>query len=246
MSLTAACALFLLARFAVLPLLTIRHIVVQSDVPLSEDQVLALSGIQGTAHWHSLAADGSRSGWRPIPLVRRARVEKVFPDTLRLTVWGRQPAALVLADADGRTLPVLVDEEGSCSRWAPRARSSTCPWSRGCPWGHGAGRAAPARLRALFADLRARCARTRPRSPRLISEVQGRVRRLGRHRPAGFDLLVYLTSSPVPVRAPGTIDESLLKYALMVLDLLSDQGVLKNIQELDFRSGEVVYRMKEG
>jgi hypothetical protein len=29
----------------------------------------------------------------------------------------------------------------------------------------------------------------------------------------------------------------------MVLDLLSKQGVLKDIQELDFRSGDVVYRM---
>ena len=32
----------------------------------------------------------------------------------------------------------------------------------------------------------------------------------------------------------------------MVLDLLSNQGVLKNIQELDFRGGQVVYRMKGG
>jgi len=32
----------------------------------------------------------------------------------------------------------------------------------------------------------------------------------------------------------------------MVLDLLSKQGILHDIQELDFRSGQVVYRMKEG
>jgi predicted DNA-binding antitoxin AbrB/MazE fold protein len=31
-----------------------------------------------------------------------------------------------------------------------------------------------------------------------------------------------------------------------VIDLLSNQGVLKDIQELDFRGEEVVYRMKEG
>jgi len=63
--------------------------------------------------------------------------------------------------------------------------------------------------------------------------------------PADFDLQLYLTTSPVPVLMHGDIDESLVKYTLMVTDLLSKQGVLKDIQALDFRSGNVVYRMKE-
>jgi len=37
-----------------------------------------------------------------------------------------------------------------------------------------------------------------------------------------------------------------MTYTLMVLDLLSKQGILHDIQELDFRGGQVVYRMKEG
>ena len=60
--------------------------------------------------------------------------------------------------------------------------------------------------------------------------------------PQDLDLLVYLTSSPVPIRARGSVDEGLVKYALMTMDLLSRQGVLKDIQELDFRSGDVVYK----
>ena len=65
-------------------------------------------------------------------------------------------------------------------------------------------------------------------------------------RAQDLDLLVYLTSSPVPVRARGSVDEGLVKYALMVVDLLSRQGVLKDIQELDFRSGDVVYTAERG
>jgi hypothetical protein len=64
----------------------------------------------------------------------------------------------------------------------------------------------------------------------------------GDSSPQDFDLLLYLTSSPVPIRSAGSVDESLLKNALMVVDLLSRQGVLKDIQELDFRSGDVVYK----
>jgi hypothetical protein len=61
--------------------------------------------------------------------------------------------------------------------------------------------------------------------------------------PQDLDLIVYLTSSPVPIRARGSLDESLVKYALMATDLLSRQGVLKDIQELDFRGGDLVYKL---
>ena len=54
---------------------------------------------------------------------------------------------------------------------------------------------------------------------------------------------MYLTTSPVPIRAQGSIDQGLVKYALMAVDLLSRQGVLKDIQELDFRGGDVVYKL---
>jgi hypothetical protein len=64
--------------------------------------------------------------------------------------------------------------------------------------------------------------------------------------PGSFDMLLYLTCSPVPIRARGAIDETLLRSTLMVLDLLSRQGVVKNIQELDFRSGDVVYKVRSG
>ena len=243
-SLTAACALFLLARYAVLPLLTIRHIVLQSDVSLSEDELLSISGLHGTAYWHSLASDVIQKRLEAYPLVRRARVEKIFPDTIRMTVWGRQAVALVLADAGGRTLPVLVDDEGVVFKVCSTAADLDLPVVSGLSVGDAAlGQQLPAAYVSLFANLK-QLRDTSPSLLRLISEVK--VVPLAAGSATGYDLLIYLTSSPVPVRASGTIDESLLKYSLMVLELLSNQGVLKNIQELDFRSGEVVYRMKEG
>ncbi len=243
--LTAACALFLLARYAALPLLTIRHVVFQSDVALSEDELLSISGLQGTTYWHTLATDAIRKRLEAYPLVRRARVEKVFPDTVRMTVWGRQPVALVIADAGGRSLPVLVDDEGVVFKVCSSSAELDLPVVSGLSVGDATlGSQLPGAYAPLFQNLKD----LREKSPsllRLISEV--RVVPLSNGSPSTrYDFLIYLTSSPVPVRASGTIDESLLKYSLMVLDLLSNQGVLKNIQELDFRSGEVVYRMKEG
>ena len=246
--LVAACALVLAGRFLAMPLMTIRHVIVNSDVRLSEDQVLALSGIQGSEHWYSVDVTAIRARLEAAPLVRAATVERVFPDTVRLTLRGRQPAALVLAEANGRSLPVLVDGDGIIFRVGASSAEIDLPVISGLTVGQTAlGEQLPRAYVSLFADLRA----LREKSPSLfglLSEVRIVPRGGGDDgESAGdFDLLLYLTSSPVPVRARGTIDESLLKYTLMVVDLLSKQGVIKDIQELDFRSGDVVYRKRGG
>ena len=248
-SLVAVCALLLLARFVALPLMTVRHVLVQSDVPLSEEQVLELSGIQGSEHWYSIATGAMEKRLESNPLIHTARVERVFPDTVRMTVRGRQPAALVLAESGGRSLPVLVDGDGVVFKVGVTGAEIDLPVISGLSVGDTAlGAQLPRAYASLFADLRA----LREKSPTLCSLVS-EVRIVSPAQPADagpapgdFELLLYLTTSPVPVRTRGTIDESLLKYTLMVVDLLSKQGVLKDIQELDFRSGDVVYRKKGG
>ncbi len=139
---------------------------------------------------------------------------------------------------------MLVDDEGIIFKVGATSSDLDLPVVSGLTGGSMAlGAQLPAPYRKLFGDLRA----VRDRSPSLyglISEV--RVVSPGSDPAQGFDLLVYLTTSTVPVRTRGSIDESLLKYALMVLDLLSQQGIVGDIQELDFRGGDVVYKMRSG
>ncbi len=242
-ALTGLCALVLLARFVGDPLMTIRHVTVHSDVPLADDQVLALSGIQSGEHWYTVSEPTIQGKLESNPLVRKAHVQRVFPDTIRLTVWGRQPAALVLAGAGGRSLPVLVDENGVVFKVGSTNEDLDLPVVSGLSAGEMVlGAQLPRAYRALFADLRA----LREKSPSLyalVSEVRIVAAPGATPSPQDLELLLYLTSSPVAVRARGSIDESLLKYTLMAMDLLSRQGVLKDIQELDFRSGDVVYKL---
>jgi hypothetical protein len=242
----AACALLLAGRFGAMPLMQIRHVVVRSDVPLTDEQVLAISGIQGDEHWYSLGAAVIEKRLQANPLIRRAVVQKVFPDTVRMTVWGRQPVALVLAESGGRSLPVLVDGDGTVFKIGTTSAEVDLPVISGlAPGETSLGAELPRAYGSLFADLKV----LREKSPslfRLVSEI--RIAPLADSAgaspsPGDFDLLLYLTASPVPVRIRGSFDETLLKYTLMVLDLLSKQGILKDIQELDFRSGDVVYRL---
>jgi len=261
-ALTTACALVLLVRFVGEPLTVIRHVAVHSDVALSDEQVLALSGIPAGAHWYSVSAEQIQKKLESSPLVHRAKVERVFPDTVRMTLWGRQPAALVLAAMDGRSLPVLVDGEGVVYKVGTTGADLDLPVVSGLTAGDVAlGASLPRAYGALFADLRA----LREKAPAMygaLSEVRVAAPAADGSTAAGpaaaadaavratspqdLQLLVYLTSSRVPIRTRGSLDESFVKYALMVVDLLSRQGVLQDIQELDFRSGDVVYKVREG
>jgi cell division protein FtsQ len=241
---TALCGLVLLARFVGEPLMTIRHVAVHSDVPLADDQVLLLSGIQSGEHWYTVSVAAIQKRLETSPLVRRALVERVFPDTIRVTLWGRQPAALLLAAFDGRSLPVLVDEDGVAFKVGTSSAELDLPVVSGLSLGDMTlGAQLPRPYRALFADLRA----MKEKAPALCAAVS-EVRVLGSGTadlaPQDLELLVYLTTSPVPIRARGSLDQAFVKYALMATDLLSRQGVLKDIQELDFRGGDVVYTLK--
>jgi hypothetical protein len=108
----AAAALFLLARFAALPLLTIRHVLLQGDSPLSREETMRLAGLRSVEYWHTVPCVAIQKRLEADPLVRRARVERIFPGTLRMTVDRRLPVALVLGEAGGRSVPLLVDGDG--------------------------------------------------------------------------------------------------------------------------------------
>jgi cell division protein FtsQ len=193
--LAALGAAWLVARVAAGPLLAVRRVLVAGESPLPEAEVLAAAGIRTGEPLLGLDPDGVRARLEALPLVRHAEVRVQFPATVRLTLERREAVALVVAERDGRSLPALVDADGTIFAMARSAEEKAAGATEGI---------------------------------------------------AGPEFLLYLVSSPVPVRARGSLDERLLQYSLMAQELLSKQGILGDIQELDFRGGEVVYRMKEG
>jgi cell division protein FtsQ len=239
----SALAIYVLARFLLVPLTAIKHIDVESDVSLSEDQILAQAGISGTESYYSLSADRIEQKLEANPLVRKALVVKVFPDTLRVSLYRREPVALVLATAGDRNIPVLVDREGVVFKIGITGAEVDLPVISGLTLGETAlGAQVPKSYRDVVGDLAALKTKS-PALYRVVSEV--RVVPLASETGA-YELLLYFLTTTVRVKARGPVDETLLKYSLMVIDLLSNRGVLRDIEEVDFRGEDVVYRMKGG
>jgi cell division protein FtsQ len=253
-ALAAIGAAWLVVRVAVGPLAAVRRVLVTGETPLPEAEVLAAAGITAGEPLVGLDPAEVRARLEALPLVRRAEVQVLFPGTVRLRLDRRVAVALVVAESGGRSLPALVDADGTIFAIARRAEEADLPALSGIRLDDaGIGSSLGAAAASVLADLGALAARS-PALYRQVSEV-----RLEPAAPVGptaegaptadggaREFLLYLVSSPVPVRACGTLDERLVQYSLMALGLLSNQGILHDIQELDFRGGEVVYRMKEG
>ncbi len=259
--LAAGLLAYVLARFLILPMMTIRHLVVESDISFTEKEVYALAGLRGDERFSALDTAAVEKRLEANPLVASARAEKLFPDTLKLVIYRRQAVALMVGRADGRSVPVLVDGQGVAFTLARSAAEVDLPVVSGVTMGEVAmGTALPAGCTALLSDLAALKARN-PAMFRIISEIRivsggdSDAPAAVAAPPAGAvstssaagasEFLLYLVNSPVPIRAVGPLDDALIKSCLAVLGVLSNQGVLRDIEELDLRGTDAVYRAKE-
>ncbi|MFW5742866.1 MAG: hypothetical protein ACOC2D_06265, partial [Spirochaetota bacterium] len=57
---------------------------------------------------------------------------------------------------------------------------------------------------------------------------------------------LYPMHYALPVRIGTSIDEDMIQYVMMMLDVLHREGRLSSLVELDFRNGEGVLRTREG
>jgi hypothetical protein len=226
----------LVARVAVGPLAAVRHIVVTGDLPLPQQEVLRVAGLVGGEPLVTLDAGLIAGRLEAVPTIRSAEVQKVFPGTVRIALRSRAAVALVLAEDAGRSRAALVDSEGVVFAVAGGQAVTDLPVVSGLEGR--VGDQLPRQAAPILADLAA----LRERSPnvfRLLSEV-AIAGADGSTAPGEY--LLYLASSPVPLRARGSLDARLVQYGLLAVDLLSSQGKLGDIRELDLRGGEVVCR----
>jgi cell division protein FtsQ len=232
----------LLFHFVISPRLVIKHIAVESNLALSEEELLAMVGLGENVYFFSLDSMEIREKLEAYPLIKSAEVEKQFPDSLKISVFGRLPLALAIAEgAGGVSVPLALDEEGVVFQIGSSISNYDLPVISGLKFSQlRVGTKLPASLSSLIADLE-RLKRLFPDLFRLLSEVRV-VSKKGNQQ----ELLVCLMTHSIKLRFGGSLSGSSLKNGVMLLDLIEKQGFSDIVQEIDFRTGEVVYRIKEG
>ncbi len=242
-SLVIFLTLFLLGEIVVqvfvVPNMVIKHIYLTTDVQISRETVLEMAGLKSNLHYFNLNVGEIERKIAEYPLVKSVSVKKIFPDSIRITIKGRKPLAVACVDVDGRTVPVTMDEEGVIYKIGASAKVLDMPVISGIVFKDlRLGMKMPNRVMPVLEDLY-NLKVNDPDLFRLISEIK-----IIPINSIDYELVLFPLSYNIKVRLGKHLDSKTLKYAIMVLDLLKKNVGEKKIEEVDFRSGTMVYKLR--
>ena len=251
-----ATALLALAVSAVLILpsaLRVTRYEVSGNASLSREELLSAALIHDKEYFFSVDASRVKAALEAEPRIARAEVSKLFPNGLKISVRERRAVAAALASIDGRAAAVCIDEEGVDYAEATSEEAASVPVISGIRFeGFRPGTRLPpvvAKLLASLGDIRS----SEPALLSAISEIRIVAAGASGGASAGAassggepELLIYPLYHRIPVRAGASLDAPTLRSIILVLDVLGTRGIADSVREIDFRSGRVVYRSKEG
>lgn len=220
---------------------------ISGNASMTREDVLSSALIHEKEYFFSLDAARVKAALEADPRVASASVSKRFPNAFRIAVKERAAVAAVLVAIDGRSSAVFIDAEGVAFAEAGQEEAASVPVLSGLRFeGFRLGARLPPALTVLVASLGDILA-SEPALLAAISEI--RVVKPSSAAPSGGEapeLLIYPLNQRIPVRANASLDAPTLRSIILVLDVLGTRGIAASVQEIDFRTGTVVYRSKEG
>jgi cell division protein FtsQ len=227
-------------QFLIAPNMKVDKIVFDSNVPLRREELLAAAGLNGTLFYFKIDIEAVQKGLEALPAVKSASVEKSFPGSLRIVARGREPVAVAYAETETGMLPLAFDEDGVIFLAGANVPETNLPVLSGLRFENpGLGTRLPPMLKPFLQDI----LNLRKGSPALFAAFsEMRVVPRGAEH---FEILLYPEYYRAPLRIEGELDAERCKMFLIVLDALLRDGTLDTLAEIDCRTGDMVYRLKE-
>ncbi len=214
----------------ILPRLQLKRILLESTLELSDRSLLAMGGLTGEESYLSIDEGEIKSRYESSPLVRKAYVEKQFPGTLKIVLYGRSPLGLTFSETRGT--PDVFDEYGV-------VYESPVPYLNLPVLSGVDGSEIPDSLIPFLKDLRL----LQQEAPLLYSQISEI--NLTRQEGALYELKLYFNAYRLPVLLSTGLNETLMKKILLVLDSLKSGSQINNLEYADFRTDQVVLKTRE-
>ncbi|MDC7240962.1 MAG: FtsQ-type POTRA domain-containing protein [Spirochaetales bacterium] len=236
-----AVVLFLLVlqivfRLVILPRMEIAQILLECNLNLSDQEILMMGGLTGSENYLSLDAAELVSRYESSPLIRKAYVEKQFPATLKLVLYGRSALGTVFVEG-GREVMVF-DEYGVLYNAVDSSPYRDLPVLSGLDLEDIT--ALPEALTPFLRDLMT----LKADSPLLFNQISElSVKKL---EGALYEVLLYTSAYGLPVLVSTGLNDGVMKKILLVLDSLDTGTQAGEIEYADFRTDQVVLKIREG
>jgi cell division protein FtsQ len=231
----------LLWLFVVTPMMPLSVVDVTGIPGIDRGAVLAQAGISPASSFLTVDAGAAEKALAALYQVESARVLKQYPDTVRIILSPRQAAAVTLATLEGRLYPVYLDKFGVVIKIGAAGLGTPSP---ALPLISGLVFERPAlgtRLPALFEPFLTKLDQLNRTSPELLSAISEI--RINKKPYDGFDLILYPVHRPVRFRLDPELNEDMLRYMILMIDVFTIQGV--DAEEVDLRTGTASYTLKE-
>jgi cell division septal protein FtsQ len=236
------------AILVVPPAMRITRYEISGNASMTREELLSAALIHEKEYFLSLDAARVEAAIAAEPRVASASVTKLFPNGLRIAVKERKAVASALVSIGGRASVACLDTEGVAFAEASPEEAASVPVLSGLRFEDFR---IGTRLPPAIASLLSAIGRIQASEPALLAAIS-EIRIVVPSAVAGatslgaFELLVYPLNQRIPVRAGASLDASTLRSIILVLDVLGTKGMAASVQEIDFRTGTVVYRSKEG
>ncbi|MBN2509647.1 MAG: FtsQ-type POTRA domain-containing protein [Spirochaetales bacterium] len=212
------------------------HVDAPEGFALTNTQIVSLSGFSGAESVFSVDTAVMEARIESYPSVLDAVVKEQFPNKLLIHVIPRTPVAVLLAgdrvkafcvDQEGvlfrspfpeEGLPILSGVKTADVKFGDRIHGSLTPMLNG------------------LENLRT----NRPVIYNLLSEIK--IQRLADRE---YDGWLYFSHSRVKARTDLDFAVEQMEHIVLMIDLVEKQGIAPGVEELDFRSGNVVLKMRE-
>ncbi|MGP1438100.1 MAG: cell division protein FtsQ/DivIB [Treponema sp.] len=231
----------LIFYFVILPSISSARIMLNlKGSSLSEKEVVAMMALDKDVKWINIDTLKIERELMNFPIVESAKVVKKFPDKLLVDVVERKAVAVSFANIEGNVLPLEIDKEGVVFRigWSKKVPLLTI--ISGLKFQNPkVGMKLSYRLASLFNRLDF-ISKTHPILLTGISEIVIREKNFG-----DYDLILYPIHTKVKVFANKELTDQTLNRMMLILDLVNKGEVGKELEYLDIRGTNMVYKWKE-
>jgi cell division protein FtsQ len=229
----------LLWLFGIRPCMPLSHFDIKGIPNVDKAAVLVAAGIGEHSSYITVNREAAEAALALLPMVKSAQVIKRFPSGIEIILEPRRAAAITFLENGERISPALIDGNGMIfSIGREGYRDDVLPVISGLSLDKAYPGMKLSRVyRGLFGQLEVLAAE----SPQLLSTISEI--RVNQKNYDGFDLTLFPVHIPVKVRTGPDLDAEILRYMLLMLDVLSPRAA--EIEEIDFRTGTASYTLKE-
>lgn len=227
----------LLYFLCAVPCMPLKSIRVSPINGMQRNELLQSAGISESTSFISMDVKKATQSLLSLPFVESVSISRHFPNSVDIVITERVAVAVSLAKVSGKLVPVYIDKQGVLFKIGGEAIPNL-PLVSGLVFDQVVpGMRLPEQLKNFFMSLET-IEKSNPVLLHALSELRIQQKAYG-----GYEIIVYPAQNVGRVKLGSELNEEVLRYMMLVLDVLASKGI--QADEIDFRTGTISYRTKE-